>query len=249
MTVLKSNRELALMQKAGDILARILEKLSVFVQPGNTAKVLDQEARKLFRNYRVKPAFLGYRGYPAAICVSVNDVVVHGIPGSVPFREGDIVSIDLGCVYEGYCSDMAKTFFCGTPSKEAKKLVEVTERSLQLGIEQARMGNRTGDIGSAVQYYVESFGYSVVRDLVGHGIGKALHEDPQVPNFGEPGKGELLQPGMSIAIEPMVNLGGSSVYFAEDGWTVRTKDGTLSAHFEHTVAITQNGAKILTMHE
>lgn len=249
MTVIKSEREIEIMRKSGEILARILDCLEPLIQPGNTPRMLDLEARKLFGKYNVKPAFLGYRGFPASICVSVNDTVVHGIPTSLPFKEGDIVSIDLGCVYQGYCADMAKTFACGKISADSRKLVETTRQALYLGIEQARAGNRVGDIGYAIQSFVESKCYSVVRELVGHGIGKELHEDPQVPNFGQPGEGDKLLPGMVIAIEPMVNQGLKDVRFEQDGWTVRTKDGKLSAHFEHTVAITENGAKILTCNE
>lgn len=245
--VIKSESELKKVEAASKIVAETLELLRQAVSPGVTTLELDRLAEEHIRKVGAVPAFKGYRGYPASLCASVNNQVVHGIPSErVKLKEGDILGVDLGVVLEGYYGDAAVTLAVGKISPRAARLLEVTEQALYKGIEQALVGNRVSDIGHAVQSFVESQGYSVVRTFVGHGIGKALHEEPQVPNFGVPGRGPRLEPGMTLAIEPMVNEGGWEVLVMEDGWTAVTKDGKLSAHFEHTVAVTAQGPLVLT---
>lgn len=235
------------MRRAGSVVAQILLEISDLVKPGATTADLDLFAQTRTKELGAKPAFKGYHGFPATLCVSVNEEVVHGIPSKKRIlKDGDIVGIDFGVVLDGWFGDSARTFPVGKVSHEAEKLLEITEKSLYLGIEQARPGNHLFDIGHAVQNFVESHGYSVVREFVGHGIGKSLHEDPQVPNFGIRGKGMLLKPGMVLAIEPMINAGKPEVRVLSDGWTAVTVDKALSAHFEHTVAITEQGPEILT---
>ncbi len=250
MIVLKTSRELAIMREAGRISAMALKVAGEAIEPGVSTWEIDRIARKYIESQGAVPSFLGYGGFPASACISVNNVVIHGIPSkSQIVKAGDIVSIDIGAIYEGFNGDNAFTFPCGDISPEAQRLLDATRESLYEGIKQAKAGNRLGDIGSAVQRYVEARGYSVVRDFVGHGVGAKLHEDPSVPNYGTPGRGVRLLPGMTIAIEPMVNQGGHQVQVQKDGWTTVTRDGKLSAHFEHTVAITPDGPVILTRPE
>lgn len=246
MISIKSERELLKMREAAAALVEIMRLVGERVVVGATPKDLDRLAAKLFKEFKVKPAFYRYRGYPAHICVSVNDQVVHGVPGNRPFREGDLVSVDMGCIHDGYYADMARTFAVGEIGEAERRLMQVTWEALEAGIEASVRGNHVGDISYAVQRHVESRGYSVVRDLVGHGIGRSLHEEPQVPNYGSAGEGPLLEPGMTLAIEPMVNAGGHEVVLDKDGWTFWTKDGSLSCHFEDTIAVTDNGPVILT---
>lgn len=247
MVVLKTSRELKAMRDAGRISSRALKLAGEAVEPGVSTLEIDRIVRKYIEEQGATPSFLNYGGFPASACISVNDVVIHGIPRKHQIlKQGDIVSIDVGAFYEGFHGDNAWTFPCGEVSKEAQDLMDVTRESLFEGINAARPGNRLGDIGSAVQRYVEARGYSVVRDFVGHGVGAKLHEDPSVPNYGTPGRGVRLLPGMTIAIEPMVNRGKCGVRILQDGWTTVTQDGSLSAHFEHTVAITPDGPVILT---
>ena len=247
MIVLKTSRELSLMRKAGKISQKALRLAGEAVEPGVSTWEIDKIIRQYIESEGATPNFLGYGGFPASACISVNNVVIHGIPSkSTLLKKGDIVGIDIGACYEGYHGDNAWTFACGEVSDEAQALLDATEKSLFLGIEQAIPGNRVGDIGHAVQAYVEARGYSVVRDFVGHGVGAKLHEDPSVPNYGTPGRGVRLMPGMVIAIEPMVNMGKPGVKILDDEWTTVTRDGSLSAHFEHTVAITTDGPVLLT---
>lgn len=248
MIVLKTARELGLMKQACIISAQALKLIGEAIEPGVTTAELDKLAENFIRSQGATPNFKGYAGYPAASCISVNDQVIHGIPsGSRKLKSGDIVSVDLGALFEGYNGDNAATFACGDISLEAKRLIDTTRESLYEGIKMARAGGRVGDIGAAVQNYVEARGYSVVRDYVGHGVGTSLHEAPEIPNYGISGRGIRLLPGMTIAIEPMVNAGGHKVKVLPDGWTVLTADGSLSAHFEHTVAITADGPQIMTI--
>ncbi len=246
MITLKSGEEIELMRYANRVVAEVWALLRELAKPGVTTKYLDRKAEDFIRKRGCKPAFKGYYGYPATICASVNNQVVHGIPGNYSLKEGDILSVDVGTIYKGYYGDGAVTIPIGKVKKIHQKLIDVTRNALNRGIEVARAGNRIGDISHAIQSYVEENGFSVVRDFVGHGIGRELHEDPQVPNFGEPGKGEKLLEGMTIAIEPMVNEKGYGVKIEKDGWTVVTKDGGYSAHFEHTILIKEDGAEILT---
>lgn len=246
MIIIKSDEELEGVAEACRVVAETLARLGELVGPGLTTVELEHRAEELIHAMGGTPAFRGYRGYPASICTSVNDQVVHGIPSGLTLREGDIISIDLGVLKDGFYGDAAVTLPVGAISVEARELLRVTEEALAAGIEAAREGNRVSDIGSAVQRHVERRGFSVVRTFVGHGIGKQLHEEPQVPNFGMPGRGPRLREGMTLAIEPMVNAGGHDVVVLEDGWTAVTADGSLSAHFEHTVALTGGGAKVLT---
>ena len=248
MVVLKTSRELKAMRDAGRISSRALKLAGEAVEPGVSTVEIDRIVRKYIEEQGATPSFLNYGGFPASACISVNDVVIHGIPRKNQIlKQGDIVSIDVGAFYEGFHGDNAWTFPCGEVSKEAQALMDVTRESLFKGINAARPGNRLGDIGSAVQRYVEARGYSVVRDFVGHGVGAELHEDPSVPNYGTPGRGVRLLPGMTIAIEPMVNQGVHTVETLSDNWSVVTSDGKLSAHFEHTIAITPDGPVILTL--
>jgi len=246
MVILKKQSEIEKMRAAGKVLARTLRVVAEEIGPGKTPRELDDLAHRLISEAGGYPSFLKYRNFPAATCISVNDVVVHGIPGDIPLKEGDIISLDFGVLLDGYHADSAWTFGVGAISSENQRLLNVTRESLYQGLAKAKAGNYTGDIGSAVQKYVESNGYSVVRDLVGHGIGRALHEDPSVPNYGKPGTGVKLREGATLCVEPMVNAGTWKVREATDGWTMRTEDRQNSAHFEHTVAITRSGADILT---
>ena len=247
MIILKSERELELMRPAGGVAGTVLEDVASFIQPGVSTREVDEFAAERIRFYGGKSAFLGYRKYPCHICISVNEQVVHGLAGPRQIQFGDIVSLDVGVLYQGFIGDTAHTVAVGGCDAAAQRLMDVTEQSLYLGIAQARPGNRVVDISRAVQKYVEQNGFSVVREFVGHGVGRAMHEEPQVPNFVEKNKtSPKLRPGMTIAIEPMVNGGGPEVMVLNDGWTVVTKDGSMSAHFEHTVLITEGEAEILT---
>lgn len=234
------------MRDAGRIVAQTHEELAKVVKPGVTTKELDRIAEDFILKNGAQPAFKGYHGFPASICASVNEQVVHGIPGLRNLENGDIISIDIGAVINGYFGDSAVTLPVGDVREEALNLLRATEEALYVGIEQARSGNRLTDISNAVQTYAEAKGYSVVRDYVGHGIGSQMHEEPQVPNFGKPGRGPRLKPGMTIAIEPMVNIGTHEVMSLKDNWTVVTRDKSLSAHFEHSIAITEGDPEILT---
>ena len=246
MIIYKSREEIETMDRCNRVVAQILAALAKAVAPGVTTADLDRLAEKMCRDAAVRPAFKGYRGYPAVLCASVNEEVVHGIPSEKKvLREGDIVGLDFGVVLEGYYGDAAVTVPVGRISREAEELLRVTRESLHKGIQAARPGARLSDISAAVQAHVESQGYSVVREFVGHGIGTALHEDPQVPNFGTPGSGPVLKEGLALAIEPMVNVGGPAVRIHTDGWTASTVDGSLSAHFERSIAITENGPLVL----
>ncbi len=247
MVQLKSLNEIEKMRKAGAIVAQVLQEIEDLVKPGATTADLDLFAQTRTKELGAKPAFKGYHGFPGTLCVSVNEEVVHGIPSKKRIlRDGDIVGIDFGVILDGWFGDSARTFPVGAVDSKAAKLLEITEKSLHLGIQEARVGNHLFDIGHAIQNFVESHGFSVVREFVGHGIGKSLHEDPQVPNFGIKGKGMLLKAGMVIAIEPMINAGKPEVRVLADGWTAVTVDKALSAHFEHTIAITEAGPEILT---
>jgi len=244
--VLKSTREIEEMQVANRIVAEILEAIRGIVKPGITTEELNGFAELKLKEKKAKSAFKGYRGYPKALCTSVNSQVVHGVPNKIPLKEGDLLSIDFGAYFNGFYGDAAITIPVGRVSEEALRLKEVAETALYKGIEKAYEGNRLSDISHAIQSFVEGNGFSVVRDFVGHGIGRSLHEEPQVPNFGSPGVGVKLRAGMVLAIEPMINAGGREVKILEDGWTAVTRDGSLSAHFEHTVAVTEIGPLILT---
>ncbi|NPU85103.1 MAG: type I methionyl aminopeptidase [Syntrophaceae bacterium] len=246
MVILKSPAEIETIRTANQIVAEILGELEEMVEPGITTRDLDRHSEMLARKKGAKPAFKGYRGYPFSLCASVNAEVVHGMPSDRVLKDGDIVGLDFGALYQGYYGDAAITVPVGEVSEEAKRLIRVTEECLYKGIEQARGGQRLGDISSAIQRHVENAGFSVVRDFVGHGIGKTLHEEPQIPNYGIEKRGIELKAGMVLAIEPMVNQGGWRVRVMEDGWTVVTADGRLSAHFEHSIAITKNGPVILS---
>ena len=246
---IKSAREIELMREAGKRLAHVHQELGNAIRPGMSTLEVDALGEKLIRDCGCIPNFLHYNGYPASICVSVNDEVVHGIPKKDRYlKEGDIVSLDAGLIYKGYHSDAARTHAVGKVSEEAMKLMEVTKQSFFEGIKMAKEGNHLFDISAAIDSYVSGFGYGIVRDLVGHGIGTALHEDPQIPNFSQKRKGLRLQAGMTLAIEPMVNAGTWQVNFLRDGWTVVTKDGSLSAHYENTILVTDGEPEILTMY-
>jgi len=246
MIFYKTEEEIELIKQSGDVLGRAHAEVAKNIKPGIKTLELDRIAYQFIVENGGKPSFKGYRGYPATLCISVNDQVVHGIPGEYTLKEGDVVSIDCGVILKGFHSDSAYTYPVGTVSDETTKLLKVTKESLFLGIEQSVSGNRIGDIGFAIQTYVEKQGFSVVRELVGHGVGKNLHEEPEVPNFGKRGKGVKLHDGMVIAIEPMVNEGRKGVIQEADGWTIRTADRKPSAHFEHTVVIKKGKAEILT---
>ena len=246
MVILKLPDEIEKARASGRIVAEVLSRLREKVKPGVKTKDLDKFAEEIAEKRGAKPAFKGYHGYPHSLCVSINEVVVHGMPSERLLEEGDIVSLDFGVFYQGFCGDSAITLPVGKVTQKALRLMEITEQSLYAGIAQAQAGNRLGDISAAVQATVERAGYSVVRDFVGHGIGKNLHEEPQIPNFGKKGRGIELKRGMILAIEPMVNEGEYNVQVLPDGWTVVTKDGRLSAHFEHSVAITDNGPDVLS---
>lgn len=247
MIIIKSDMELTYMKNAGRVVAETLAMIEKVIKPGITTAEIDKLAETFIRSHGAIPSFKGYGGFPASICASVNDVVIHGIPSNRMLKDGDIISIDCGAILNGYHGDAARTFPVGNISNEAQKLIEVTRESFFKAVEKAVVGNRLTDISSAVQKHAESMGYSVVRDFVGHGIGKSMHEDPQVPNYGVAGKGPKLVHGMVLAIEPMINMGSYKVKIKPDGWTVVTGDGSLSAHYENTVAITTNGPEILTL--
>lgn len=247
MIHLKSPREIDVMRRAGEVTARILQEVVEAIQPGITTRELDLLAEARCKDYGAKPAFKGYHGYPCCLCISVNEQVVHGIPGKRALKDGDIVGLDFGVIVDGYYGDSARTVGVGKVSSEAQRLLSVTQEGLTRGIQEAKPGNRLFDISHAIQNYVEQHGFSVVREFVGHGIGRSLHEEPQVPNYGPKGKGVSLKEGMVLAIEPMINAGDHAVRIESDGWTAVTVDGSLSAHFEHTVAITKDGPEILTL--
>lgn len=246
MIPVKSEKELQLMRASGRILAEVMEILRLKVKPGITTQELDTFARELINERGALAAFKDYKGFPASLCTSVNEEIVHGIPGPRILKEGDIVSLDLGVNYQGYFSDLAITVGLEKTSPQARKLMEVTRKALECGIKEASPGNKLSDISYAIQRHVENNGFSVVREFVGHGIGRSLHEEPEVPNFGRPNLGPELQAGMVLAIEPMVNAGGWESEVLDNGWTAVTKDRSLSAHFEHTVAVTDEGPQILT---
>lgn len=248
MIILKTNRELQFMKRAGRVAANALKIAGEAVEPGVSTWEIDRAAKKYIESEGAEPTFLGYGGFPATCCISVNQVVIHGIPSKKQIiREGDIVSIDVGATLEGYVGDNAWTFPCGEVSEEAQRLMDTTRESLFEGIKAAQPNHRLGDVGSAVQRYAEARGYSVVRDFVGHGVGAKMHEDPSVPNYGTPGRGVRLLPGMTIAIEPMITEGTYKVKTLDDGWTTVTADGKLAAHFENSIAITPDGPVILTV--
>jgi methionyl aminopeptidase len=246
VSVLKSWDDLQKMHRACTIVVETLEALAQAAQPGVTTREMDRLAHDRIVKAGARPAFLGYRDYPATLCISVNEEVVHGIPGSRKLRDGDVVGLDLGCIVDGFYGDAARTVGVGRVGAEAARLMRVTEEALRAGIDQCQPGRRLGDIGWAVQQHAESHGYSVVREFVGHGIGTRLHEEPQVPNYGPPGRRQRLSPGLALAIEPMVNVGAPEVKVLDDGWTAVTRDGSLSAHFELTVAVTEHGPWVLS---
>ncbi len=247
MVTIKSKREIELMREAGRIVALAHQKIAAFIKPGVTTLEIDQIVEQTIRDYNAIPSFKGYGGFPASACTSVNEQVVHGIPSNkVVLKDGDIISVDIGAIYKGYHGDSAWTYPVGTISEDVQKLLDVTKQSLFEGLKMATAGNRLTDIGHAIQTYAESFGYGVVREFVGHGVGKSLHEDPQIPNFGIPGRGTLLKSGMTFAIEPMINMGRKEVKVLKDNWTAVTIDGSISAHFEHSVLITEDECIILT---
>jgi methionyl aminopeptidase len=245
--IIKSDDEIAIMRQAGSIVAQTLQKLVEETRPGVMVKDLDKVVRREFEKHKVVPTFLGYHGYPATVCVSVNEEIVHGIPGKRVIQDGDVVSLDLGCTHKGFVADSALTVIVGQASPVAQKLVDVTRESLQEGIRHARAGSRLGAISHAIQAYIEGHGLGVVREYVGHGVGRAMHEEPQVPNFGPADRGPLLKKGMVLALEPMVTVGDWHTRQLEDNWTVVTADGSLAAHFEHTIAITDGDPVVLTV--
>ena len=247
MIIIKNNNELDYMRQSGRIVAETLLLIENNIKPGITTKELDRIAEEFIIKQGAKPSFKGMYGFPSTLCISINDQVVHGLPGAYKLREGDIVSVDCGAVFQGFHGDAARTFPVGEVSQEALRLIEVTKDCFFEGIKFAQVGNRLTDISHAIQMHVENSGFSVVRDFVGHGIGKNLHEDPEVPNFGPAGKGPRLREGMVLAIEPMVNVGSCKVQTISDGWTVVTKDRSLSAHYENTIAILPDGPEILTL--
>jgi len=249
MISLKSPREIEAMRKAGRITAQARALAGSMVKPGVTTKEIDKAVRLFIKSCGAKPSFLGYGGFPGSACISVNDEVIHGIPGSRTLREGDIVSVDVGAFIDGFHGDCAATFPCGKVSDEALRLIAVTEQSFWEGIKFARQGCRVSDISHAIQQYVEANGFSVVREYVGHGVGAKLHEAPEVPNYGPAGHGARLLPGMTLAVEPMVNAGDKAIHVLKDGWTVKTLDGSLSAHYENSVLITEGEAEVLTVPE
>lgn len=246
MIVLKSEDEIKKMAESCRIVAEVLESIKKHVSSGVSTLEINEFVESYINKRGARPAFKGYRGYPASVCTSINEQVVHGIPSSRKLKDGDIISLDIGVYYKGFYGDAAVTLPVGSVSDKAVKLIMVTEKALEAGLGKAVEGNRLSDISSAVQGCVEAEGFSIVRSFVGHGIGRELHEEPQIPNFGKPGEGPKLRPGMTLAVEPMVNEGGWEVVILDDGWTAVTKDRSLSAHFEHTVAITKNGLDILT---
>jgi len=246
MITIKTEEDLEKIRQACKIVARVLEKLKKSIKPGISTLEIDRIAEEFIKKSGALPAFLGYRGYKFSTCISINEQVVHGLPSDRKLKEGDIVGVDVGAIFDGYYGDNAKTFSVGAVGKKAKKLIAITEECLYLGIKQARDGAHLGDIGAAIQSHAEKHGFSVVRDLFGHGVGKNLHEDPLIPNFGKKGDGPELKSGMVLAIEPMLNIGRSDIETLEDNWTVVTKDREMSAHFEHTIAVTDGEPEILT---
>jgi len=246
MIRVRTDEEIALLKENALLVSRTLAEVGRHIQPGVSTKTLDTIAERFIRDHGAEPAFLGYEGFPATLCVSLNSTVVHGIPSDEVLKEGDVVSIDCGTRYKGYCGDSAYTFGVGEISEENKKLLRITHDSLFKGIEKAVVGNRVGDISTAIQSYVESYGYSVVREMVGHGIGTKIHESPDVPNFGHRGCGKRLMDGMVICIEPMINAGGKEVYLGNDGWTLKTSDQKNSAHFELTAVVRRGKAEVLS---
>ncbi len=246
MITIKSEEEIKIMKEAGKILATVLKEVEKQVKPGITTLELDRAAEALILKHGAKPAFKGYDNFPFSLCASVNEEIVHGLPSNRILKEGDIIGLDLGVLYKGYYSDMAVTVAVDKVSFEAKRLINVAKKSLRLGIKKIKPGNTTGDIGKTVQKYIEDQGFSVIRDLCGHGIGKNLHEDPKIPNFGKRKSGEKLVEGMVICIEPMIAMGDYHLQKAQDGYGYATKDKSLTAHFEHTILVTKNGAKVLT---
>lgn len=246
MIICKSVAEIEKLRRSGRLVREILGELRDLAKPGVTTLELEEYAARRVAKAGAKPAFKGYRGYPCVLCTSVNDQIVHGIPNRRPLKDGDIVSVDLGVILDGYVGDSALTIPIGEIPEETKRLLKVTEDALQVAIDRVRAGNRLGDVSAAIQRFVEQNGYSVVREYVGHGIGRDLHEEPQIPNYGQPGHGPVLREGMVLAIEPMVNAGGSTLRVLEDNWTAVTADGSYSAHFEHMVAVTKNGPDVLT---
>jgi methionyl aminopeptidase len=244
---LKSAREIALMRTGGHILSEVMDRLREVVKPGLSTLEIDEDVEAFIRSRGALPAFKGYRGFPATVCISINEEVVHGIPSAQRrIKDGDIVGLDLGCIVEGYYADCAFTLAIGDVPPKVQQLLDVTRESLDVAIAECRAGRRLSDVSHAVQEHVERHGFSVVRAFVGHGIGRALHEDPQIPNFGDPGRGPQLRPGMVLAIEPMVTMGSWEVKVLDDGWTAVTRDGSLAAHFEHTIAVTDDGPEVLT---
>lgn len=249
MITYKTEKDIEIIKEGAQILGKAHAEVAKLIKEGVKTKDLDKVAFEFIKDHGGHPSFKGFNGFPYALCISVNENVVHGFPGEYQLRNGDIISIDCGVYYKGFHSDSAYTYPIGNVSEDIEKLMKVTKESLYKGIEQARKGNRIGDIGFAIQQYVEKHGYTIIRELVGHGVGKDLHESPEVPNYGKRGKGAKLKAGMVIAIEPMVNLGRRNVVQESDGWTIRTKDRKPSAHYEHTVAITNNGTEVITTHE
>lgn len=247
MIELKSAREIGLMRRAGHILADVVARLRGSVKAGMSTLQIDEDVEDFIRSQGARPAFKGYRGFPATVCISINEEVVHGIPSAHRrIEEGDIVGLDLGCIVDGYYADCAVTLAVGEVPSRVRELLDATRESLEAGIAECRPGRRLSDVSHAIQSHVERHGFSVVRAFVGHGIGRALHEEPQVPNFGDPGRGPQLKPGMVLAIEPMVTMGSWEVRILDDGWTAVTRDGSLAAHFEHTIAVTESGPEVLT---
>ena len=246
MIKIKNDKEIELMREAGKITAMALEAARELVKPGVTLSHIDAEIHKVITSHNASPSFLHYNGFPASACISVNEEVIHGIPGKRILLDGDIVKVDVGAKFKGYHGDAARTYFCGTVSDEAKRLEKITRESFYEGIKFATPENRLGDISHAIQEYVENAGFTVVKEFVGHGVGAELHEDPEVPNYGKAGRGTRLYEGMTIAVEPMVNYGKDGVYVLDNDWTVVTEDGKLSAHYENSILITSNGAEILT---
>ena len=247
MIIRKSQQEIDAMARAGRVVADTLGVLGEAIRPGVTTRELDEAAEEYIRSQGGVPTFKGYHGFPASICTSPNSMVVHGIPGQYALKDGDILSVDVGVTLDGFVADSAYTFPVGDIEAQAQRLLDACQAALEAGIEEACAGKRVGDISAAVQRTTEAAGYSVVRSLVGHGIGRSMHEEPQIPNFGRPGRGPVLAPGMTLAIEPMITAGGPDVVVAPDRWSISTQDSSLSAHFEHTVAVTEEGPKILTL--
>ncbi|MBI5285396.1 MAG: type I methionyl aminopeptidase [Chloroflexi bacterium] len=245
--IIKSDDEIAIMRQAGSVVAQTLRRLVEELRPGLVVKDLDKVVRREFERHKVVPTFLGYHGYPATVCVSVNEEIVHGIPGKRVIQDGDVVSLDLGCTHRGFVADSALTVIVGNAAPQSQELVDVTRESLEAGIRQARAGNRLGAISHAIQSHIEARGFGVVREYVGHGVGRQMHEEPQVPNFGPADRGPVLKKGMVLALEPMVTVGDWRTRQLEDHWTVVTADGSLAAHFEHTIAITDGEAEVLTV--